>query len=563
MRSLLIMKGRAWKYTYFLKCGFIILFLASCAFIFLHHHRKFNYKMRTTISPAVSPEPQKHHDFCSIHPRSPQEALEVDYLKDLIAWPETPPVPSPFSLNETSDPAHSTFTILPPRKGQQWRVGDELEVFIKIHDFHGRPKKTGGDVLVARLHNPTLQAGVAGRVVDHHNGSYVAVFSLLWEGSAHVEVTLVHPSEAVTVLHKLTHEQPNRVYFKSLFQSGSITETTTCNVCLNGPQEKLCNYTDLITGDLWFCYKPKKLTCDVRFNHATGGFSQNLKPKEDKLFQSRVNMKVLIPASGPANTPVLPKLKDQPERKSHIVKTAPSGYYYQGVWRALEGTTVRQFNTTMMRQCLKGKVVHLFGDSTIRQWFEYLNSILPDLKEFNLHSPKQTGPFMALDYANNILVTYRCHGPPIRFGNVPVSQLRYIANEIEHVTGGTNTVVVIGIWSHFSTFPVEVYIQRLQGIRKAVVRLLNRAPGTKVIIRTANPKALTLYETLTNSDWYSIQRDKVLRAMFKGVKVHMVDAWEMVLAHHLPHNLHPQPPIVKNMIDVLLSYTCPSKGNFK
>ena len=186
--------------------------------------------------------------------------------------------------------------------------------------------------------------------------------------------------------------------------------------------------------------------------------------------------------------------------------------------------------------------------------------ILLDLKEFNLHSLKQVGPFMALDYANNILVTFRCHGPPIRFPKVPTSELRYIANEIDGLTGGTNTVVVFGIWSHFSTFPTEIYIRRLQTIRRAVVRLLDRAPGTVVIIRTANPKALMLYETITNSDWYSLQRDKVLRAVFKGLKVHLIDAWEMVLAHHLPHSLHPQPPIIKTMMDLLLSYICPKNS---
>uniref|UniRef100_A0A3Q0RJJ4 NXPE C-terminal domain-containing protein n=1 Tax=Amphilophus citrinellus TaxID=61819 RepID=A0A3Q0RJJ4_AMPCI len=220
----------------------------------------------------------------------------------------------------------------------------------------------------------------------------------------------------------------------------------------------------------------------------------------------------------------------------------------------LGGTTVCQFNTSSaISQCLKGKTVLLYGDSTIRQWFE-------DLNRFNLHSLKQIGPFMSLDYANNIMVTYRCHGPPIRFGNVPTSELRYIANELDNVVGGSSTVVVLGVWSHFSTFPIEVYIQRLQSIRRAVVRLLSRAPGTLVIVRTANPKSLTLYETLTNSDWYSLQRDKVLRAIFKGLNVHLVDAWEMVLAHNLPHNLHPQPPIIKNMVNVLLSYICPTKG---
>lgn len=61
---------------------------------------------------------------------------------------------------------------------------------IKMYDFHGHPKKSGGDVLFARLHNLNLGAGVAGQVTDYLNGSYCAVFSLLWEGSAQVEVML-------------------------------------------------------------------------------------------------------------------------------------------------------------------------------------------------------------------------------------------------------------------------------------------------------------------------------------------------------------------------------------
>ncbi|XP_032446060.1 NXPE family member 3-like, partial [Xiphophorus hellerii] len=288
---------------------------------------------------------------------------------------------------------------------------------------------------------------------------------------------------------------------------------------------------------------------------------------------SAINLKVSIPASGPAHVQVRSQFDyfyrsdfNFPWAFSGGVKqtmqSSPSGYYYQGAWRSLDGTTVHQFNTiTAISQCLKNKALHLYGDSTIRQWFEYLNQSLPDLKEFDLRSSNQTGPFLALDYANNILLTFRSHGPPIRFRIIPISNLHYIANELDRVVGGTNTVVVIGIWSHFSTFPIEVYIRRLLNIRKAVVRLLSRSPDTLVIIRTANPKALTLYETLTNSDWYSLQRDKVLRAIFKRVKVKLVDAWEMSIAHHLPHSLHPQPPIVKNMIAVVLSYICPKTEN--
>ncbi|XP_028305184.1 NXPE family member 3-like [Gouania willdenowi] len=236
----------------------------------------------------------------------------------------------------------------------------------------------------------------------------------------------------------------------------------------------------------------------------------------------------------------------------------PSGFYYKGVWKSLGITEVHQFDTAAIVQCLKGKVVHLYGDSTMRQWFEYFSKALPDLKMIDLHTSKQSGPLKAEDRKNNILVTYRCHGPPIRFGNVPIQHLHYIVNELDSVSGGASTVVGISVWSHFSTFPVEVYIRRLMSIRSAVGRLLARAPDTIVVIRTGNPKALmSLYETLTNSDWFSLQQDKALRALFKGMKVHLVDAWEMVLAHQLPHSLHPEPPIIKNMINVLLSRTCP------
>ena len=101
-------------------------------------------------------------------------------------------------------------------------------------------------------------------------------------------MTLVHSSAAVTVLQKLTQEQPDRIYFQSIFRSGSVTETTTCNVCLNATQHQLCNYTDLHTGDPWFCYKPTKLDCGARVTHKVGGFKQNLKPKEEMLFQRQV-----------------------------------------------------------------------------------------------------------------------------------------------------------------------------------------------------------------------------------------------------------------------------------
>ncbi|KAM4615017.1 NXPE family member 3-like [Polymixia lowei] len=538
----------------------IIFLIVVILVLLLSYMNTQKFMMKTdAIVQKVSPVEQHQHSHCSYKGRElwHEEDLEERSLLHSIAWPEPPHSSTPPSLDQTSDPGKSRFTILPAEGGRERRVGDHLQALIQMRDSRGFPKRFGGDVLIARLHEPSLGAGVAGRVSDHLNGSYTAVFPLLWEGRAQVEVTLVHPSEAVAVLRKLTKEQPDRVSFQSLFRSGTVSETAVCNICLPPNQQPLCNFTDLRTGEPWFCYRPGKLSCDARINHAKGDYKQNLAPNEEKLFKSGVNMKVSIRASEFASVSVLPK-ENEASSSAGGVKPGASGYYYQGVWQTLEGTAVRQFSdSSAISQCLRDKAVYLYGDSTIRQWFEYLNTVLPDLKEFNLRSSRQVGPFMAVDSVRNILVKFRCHGPPIRFGSVPVSQLRYIANEIDGLAGGTNTAVVIGIWSHFSTFPIELYIRRLRGIRRAVVRLLDRAPGTLVVLRTANLKALTLYEALTNSDWYSLQRDKALRAVFEGLDVRLVDAWEMTLAHSLPHNLHPQPPVVKNMIDVLLSYICP------
>uniref|UniRef100_A0A096M8J4 Neurexophilin and PC-esterase domain family member 3 n=1 Tax=Poecilia formosa TaxID=48698 RepID=A0A096M8J4_POEFO len=433
----------------------------------------------------------------------------------------------------TSDPTHSTFTIIPRSDGGSWHGGDQLEVFIKMYDFRGRPKKSGGDFLLARLHNPALFAGVAGQVLDHRNGSYTAVFSLLWEGDAQVEVRLKPYVSGLTHLERNTTEKCTLSHHVlNVEQSkGSVTEITTCNICLKAPQQKLCNYTDLHTGEPWFCYKPKKLNCDTRITHAEGGFRQNLKPMEENLFKRK-----------------------QRCYPGEAMRANPAGYYYQDAWRALDGTSVHQFNNaTAISQCLKGKVLHLYGDSTVRQWFEFLIAKVPDLKKFDLKTPPQTGPLMALDYKNNILLTFRCHGPPLRAYTLPVSEFHFVANELDSVVGGANTVVIFGVWAHFGVYPVEVYIRRLLSIRRAVVRLLTRAPDTLVVIRTGNPKRLKL----TVNDYYALQRDKILRAIFKEVNVKLLDAWEMTQAHYLPHDLHPPQPIIKNMIDVILSHVCP------
>ncbi|XP_035970161.1 NXPE family member 3 isoform X1 [Halichoerus grypus] len=486
---------------------------------------------------------------------SSRERMEEDSL--LAALQRQVPDVGPVPFLKSTDPSSSYFVIL--NSAAFFKVGSQLEVLVHVQDFQRKPKKYGGDYLQARIHSPKLQAGAVGRVVDYQNGFYKVFFTLLWPGKVKVSISLVHPTEGIRVLQHLQEEKPHRVYFKSLFRSGRISETTECNVCLPGSLP-LCNFTDLYTGEPWFCFKPKKLPCSSRINHFKGGYLKGLlTAAENAFFQSGVNIKMPINSSGPDWVTVIPRrIKETNNLElSQGSGTFPSGYYYKDQWRPRK-FKMRQFNDPdNITECLQRKVVYLFGDSTIRQWFEYLTTFVPDLVEFNLGSPKNVGPFLAVDQKHNILLKYRCHGPPIRFTTVFSNELHYVANELNGIVGGKNTVVAIAVWSHFSTFPLEVYIRRLRNIRRAVVQLLDRSPKTVVVIRTANAQELGPEVSLFNSDWYNFQLDTILRKMFSGVGVYLVDAWEMTLAHYLPHKLHPDEVIVKNQLDMFLSFVCP------
>ncbi|XP_042190099.1 NXPE family member 3 [Callorhinchus milii] len=489
---------------------------------------------------------------------TPAERAEGMFLLKMTEWPNPPRAHTPFMTS--TDPSRSHFLIL--NSQNTFHVGDQLQVMVHMYDFSGHPKQYGGDYLQARIHTPELKAGSVGTVVDYQNGSYKINFTLFWSGKVEVSVTLVHPSEAIQVHKRLREERLDMVYFKSTFKSGATTETTTCNLCL--PETApLCNFTDLKTGEPWFCYKPKKLPCTARVNHAKAGYQKGLLiGEEGRYFRSNLNLQKPILHSGPGFVTVIDSSHTEAVLGYCIhgkPLTSPSGFYYKDLWISTT-CNIRRFNTpASITDCLRGKIVYLFGDSTVRQWFEYLTEYLPDLKQFDLGNPKNIGPHLSVDVENQIMVEFHCHGPPIRFSTVSSQHLHYIANALDELKGGKNTIIAITIWSHFSTFPVEVYIRRLQNIRRSILQLLSRSPDTQIVIKTANAQSITPEGSIFNNDWTCFQLDLVLRKMFKAINVAFVDAWEMTIAHYLPHELHPQPIIIKNEIDVFLSYVCPLK----
>lgn len=242
-----------------------------------------------------------------------------------------------------------------------------------------------------------------------------------------------------------------------------------------------------------------------------------------------------------------------PCRPGHL-SLKPSGFYHQDRWHSTFCSS-RSFPTAdSILSCLAGRMVYMMGDSTLRQWWEYLRDTVPSLKPVDLHVTYQVGPLMAVETTRGTVLHWRAHSWPLRSLRTPVASLHSVARELHGLAGGPYTVVVLGMGAHFTTFPPSVLARRLEGIREAVKALLDRAPSTLVVIKLAN----TGYKSVYGSDWLTLQVNRLLRAAFVGLRVAFVDAWEMTSSLALPDSIHPGRLIVRNEVDLLLSFICPT-----
>uniref|UniRef100_A0AAY4C7R0 NXPE C-terminal domain-containing protein n=1 Tax=Denticeps clupeoides TaxID=299321 RepID=A0AAY4C7R0_9TELE len=476
-------------------------------------------------------------------------------LLALVEWPS--PTHKLSSPVEATDPTKCLFTLVSP--DVNYTVGNVLTVQVVARDATGKPKTHGGDFFQAKIYSTEQRASTYGEVIDNYNGTYTVQLALLWPGPAKVLVRLIHSSEAVQVLRRQREQYPDKVFFTGYFKVGNVEETVVCNAdrsaWLAGSSKSVCKFTDLGTGELWFCQKPPSLPCDSWVHHSFGGYRANVSTTENSLL-SKSSTDVKIPGSD-VTVNVLQNISKTSKTNKclpGLETPVPAGFYFQDKWTSLLCKTQSFTSADQVSACIKDKQILMMGDSTLRQWFEYLLTKVPSLKKLNLHTSEQSGPFEAVDTTANVRLEWRAHGLPLRTSKTPWADLHYIANEMKDLAGGEHTVVVFTIWAHFTTYPLTVYVRRLSIIRKAVIALLQRSSNqTLVVIKSAN----TGYKDVYGSDWLSWQLDRVLRAMFKDLHVVIIDVWQMTSCHSSPDNIHPPAVVIENEVELFLSFVCP------
>ncbi|CAK6444513.1 unnamed protein product [Pipistrellus nathusii] len=485
---------------------------------------------------------------------------EFGNLTHLLYWPSSPEEEK--DLLASTSPKNSTYRLRGPAQAS-YVLGGYLEAILVARDHRGRPKTHGGDLFRAQLLGPDLKAGVPGDVQDLENGTYLLSFPLLWAGQARVQVRLIHSSEAVGVLRRIWREKRATVDFRGYFRGPTGNEETViCNVdpLSVGTRGPTCQYRNVDSGELWFCAQPSTLPCNSLVGHSSGSYLNVTTLYDEALLARQVTDQVLpqgispiqVRRAAPGNSSLA--LSARPPCSPGLPATKPSGFYHGHVWHSLSCSS-RSFPTAdSVLGCLAGRVVHMIGDSTLRQWWEFLRDTVPSLKPVDLHATYQTGPLMAVETTRNIVLHWRAHGWPLRSLRTPVASLHSVVQELGGLAGGPHTVVVLGLGAHFTTFPPSIFVQRLAGIRAAVAALLAREPHTLVVIKLAN----TGYKSVYGSDWFTLQVNRLLRAAFADLRVAFVDAWEMTSSLALPDSIHPVRLIVQNEVHFLLSFICPT-----
>ncbi|XP_029429175.1 NXPE family member 1-like [Rhinatrema bivittatum] len=458
-------------------------------------------------------------------------------------------------MDNTTSAKKSRATLLNPK--DKFCTGDPLIVQLDMYDHLGNRKKYGGDFLRARIYSAELKAAASGRIEDLSNGSYLVHFILFWEGRVQFSLLLNHPSEGVSALWKARNEGYDNIDFTATFDNGKSKVTTQCNFYLSTDQE-LCEYLESRDGDYFYCVKPPGLPCSALINMQSHNRDHSYLNALEKSLITRSNIGIEIPRSFPyvdvspcAKSTILMKEKC----KTGMDSPFPSGFSLQNVWNPVFCRKPTLETPDQIAACLKGKMMYLMGDSTLRQWILYLPKIEKSLKYFDLHRTGLESKLLAIDLNNNLLIQWKKHGHPyVASREYTVKDNAYLSREIDMLGGGPHTVIVISLGQHFRPFPLRMFIKRVLGVRKAIERLFMRSADTKVIIKSENTREMTI-DMERFSDFHGYTQYLVVKEIFRDLNIGVVDAWDITTAY-ASNNVHPDEDVVRSQVYMFLSYIC-------
>ncbi|PIO29450.1 hypothetical protein AB205_0028470 [Aquarana catesbeiana] len=539
-----------------LRC-FVIVAVVSAIVFFAFNQKKMQVPQIKMLQ-LCNCQPQTD---CSVTESIPAPMETDDEIEDLFNEIDgLIPRVSIDDIKKATSAEETNLTVVNPK--DNYCVGDLLLVRVDAYDYSGAPKTYGGDYLRARIFSPATNSSASGSIQDYNNGTYLVKFTLFWEGTVHISIVLMHPSEAVSALWRGRNQGFANIKYTGNFTSATSYVNRECGFYLD-TQEEVCAYIDKRDKEAFFCMKPENYPCEAltHMNSVNRDHSYLAEVEQLLLNRSNVGLEVSKPLKPVKVASCGRKLKEPTKKCSTgSYYPIPSGYFSYNVWKPIHCKMTQFTDNDKLKDFLKGKKLFLMGDSTVRQYIRHFAENIKIVDYFNhtedeMQSWQKT--LLAINLEKFIYVQWKKHTFPfVSKTFYSIKEDAYMARQIDQIGGGENTIIVLTLGQHFRPFPFRTFIRSVLNVRRALERLFIRSPRTRVIIKEENARDMDIGMERF-SDFHGYVQYLALREIFKGLSVGFVDGLDMTIAYAC-NVIHPPLEVLENLIS--MSFTQASQN---
>ncbi len=239
----------------------------------------------------------------------------------------------------------------------------------------------------------------------------------------------------------------------------------------------------------------------------------------------------------------------------------PVGYFLNWRWRSTNCANTLPNTARSWDVCLSNRRTWLLGDSTLSQWFTYLQRRQRlTLVSEEWRYPEWPLPSLVHSASFNYAIFWGTHELPFNNSGefVPPVMYKPAHAYIDELPKGSRDIIVVHLYLHFTAYPPTLLRTHVRRTAQSVESLLARAPEAKVFIKGPHSFHVSDFSRGVIDDYWSLIYQQIYKKEFERIahKVHYLDVWDMTAASE-NDPVHPNTTIVDQMMHTMLGYICP------
>ncbi|XP_033761162.1 NXPE family member 3-like [Pecten maximus] len=483
----------------------------------------------------------------------------------LDRYPEYRQIQRVDDFKELYDPRFSVVEL--DRKSGSLTAGSQLTIRISLYNGYNQSLTQGGDLLNIWLRNTEGTSIVAGDVVDHMNGSYTGHVMAFWAGDVAVKLTVTNTKEGIGLYTNYVHEHGSYKFINATFSENKKTEMTQCaptmSSWLNQRYGGFCNLTKENYNISLFCGKPRSVSCRNWEKYGwddslyfDGNVEKILRYKDVLLKEIQLT---IVPSSyGDLDYPVPKTPCNALQPALTWNSTVPSGFLYSGKYHNLICQTTMDPSWEKYRACLRDRQVISIGDSTTRQWFLRLVTILGIQNSTGIPSYVKWHNFAhAFNHTLGLDIEWQPHELP--FHGTPGSNrknIKSVAYRLDRIPGKSTAIIIIHWYAHIARCCDHVALrEHVRNAKTSIMRLLKRSPDVQIFIK--GPHLITYHNAIKPYAYIGMFVEQVLREEFDNLsdRIIYLEQWDMSIAAE-NINIHPYDILDDISLNNLINFSC-------